>query len=80
MNKIIQAFESNVNVATPVKVDNEDIVKNAFKEMMAMSRTNWGDITSHSPKQKRLKRIQDKTSKSPGRSASIEKWIRKEKF
>ena len=47
---------------------------------MAKSKSNWGEITADSPRQKRLKRMQDKTSKSPGRSDFIKKWIRKEKI
>ena len=65
--KIIKAFENNVNVMKikPGNAD-DDREKDAFKMMMVGSKLKWGEIKSYSPRRKKVKRMTDIHSNSPG--------------
>ena len=65
--KIIKAFENNVNVMKikPGNAD-DDREKDAFKMMMVGSKLKWGEIKSYSPHRKKVKRMTDIHSNSPG--------------
>lgn len=82
LDKMIESFDDNILVkkADLNETDDNEENKDAFKFMMANSSIkDWGDTRADSPRSKKVKRIENKKSKSRGKQDSIMSWIMREK-
>ena len=77
VKKLIKAFENVKEKGDASNTVDDKGDRNAFDVLLENSKSNWGDLKSNTPRQKRLKRIGNQTSLH-GKSGSIRDWLKKE--
>ena len=84
IDRIVHDLEDNVEIKSTDPENTDDTrIRSAFKVMME-SKPRWGEKPSYSPRNIRLKRMDDKNinknaSKSQVKQGSIFEWLKKEK-